>query len=208
MAGWGGSFLRPEKIERVLASAGSTLGVRPTEVDILRVRHYCREALSAWRQVRQPRAGLARHSRSCPDVRRLAPEIGLATACVLHAVAGDPATYSCARAYLKALGLNLKERSSGRYKGRLKISKRGSGLARRWLYLAALRLIRRPSVWPWYVRKVQRDGGAKKPAVVAVMRKIGTGIQRSSAAGVAFDPQRLFPNCGCEKTPGPARSRR
>ena len=208
MAGWGGSFLRPEKIERVLASAGSTLGVRPTAVDVLRVRHYCREALSAWRQVRQQRAGLARHSCACPDVRRLAPTLGLATVCVLHAVAGDPAKYSCARAYLKALGLNLKERSSGRYKGRLKISKRGSGLARRWLYLAALRLLRRPSVWRWYVRKVQRDGGAKKPAVVAVMRKIGMGIQRSSAEGVAFDPQRLFPNCVCEKTPEPAQSRR
>ena len=35
--------------------------------------------------------------------------------------------YHCAEAYRKAMGLNLKERSSGRYQGQLKITKRGPG---------------------------------------------------------------------------------
>ena len=35
------------------------------------------------------------------------------------------------------MGLNLTERSSGMYKGKLKISKRGSSAVRYWMYLAA-----------------------------------------------------------------------
>jgi hypothetical protein len=37
------------------------------------------------------------------------------------------------------MGLNLAERSSGKWQGKLKISKRGSSKVRRWLYMAALR---------------------------------------------------------------------
>ena len=41
--------------------------------------------------------------------------LGWATACVLWVYLGNPANYHSAEAYRKAMGLNLKERSSGRY---------------------------------------------------------------------------------------------
>jgi transposase len=41
------------------------------------------------------------------------------------------------------MGLNLVEHSSGTYQGQLRISKRGSPRVRQWLYMAALRLLRR-----------------------------------------------------------------
>jgi transposase len=57
--------------------------------------------------------------------------------------------------------------------GKRKITKRGSGRARKWLYFAALRLIQRDLiVRTWYERKVARDGGVKKKAIIAVMRKL------------------------------------
>jgi transposase len=205
LAGWGRRWLKPSKIAEVIASAHATLGVRATEVDCQRVRHYAAEALRALREVQEHRRGLAQHSHDCPDVQRLAPALGLATACVLRVAAGDPATYQCGRAYQKALGLNLTERSSGRYKGRLKISKRGSGLARRWMYLAALRLVRQDGVSRWYARKVARDGGNHRPALVAVMRKMALGIYRCAVDGVNFDPRRLFANTRATE---PAVSRR
>ena len=65
--------------------------------------------------------------------------VGIATACVLWTCVGDPRNYHAAAAYRKAMGLNLKERSSGAYQGQLRISKRGSARARQWLYFAALR---------------------------------------------------------------------
>ena len=53
-------------------------------------------------------------------------------------------------AYRKAMGLNLKERSSGKHQGRLKITKRGPSVVRRWMYFAAMRLTQDPHVKPWH----------------------------------------------------------
>ena len=102
--------------------------------------------------------------------------VGWATACVLWVHLGNPANYHCAEAYRKAMGLNLKERSSGRYQGQLKITKRGPGAVRRWLYFAAMRLVKKPDVAEWYeVKKGQRPKGGKR-ALIAVMRKLALGL--------------------------------
>lgn len=125
--------------------------------------------------------------------KRLAPVLGLGTAAVMLAEAGDPATYGSAAAYVKALGLNLKEKSSGQQQGQLKLTKRGSAKARRWLYLATQRLIRREALFKaWYDRKVARDGGkAKNKAIVALMRKLA-GALFHVARGATFDASKLF----------------
>ena len=65
--------------------------------------------------------------------------MGAATLAVLWSEAGDPVAYSSAGADVKALGLNLKERSSGQRNGQLAISKRGPAMSRRWLFFWALR---------------------------------------------------------------------
>jgi transposase len=90
------------------------------------------------------------------------------------------------------LGLNLKERSSGKHQGRLMITKRGSGRARKYLYLAALRLVREdPVVKLWYAAKVRRDGGKKMRALVAIMRKLALALWHV-AQGKPFNSSRLF----------------
>ncbi len=79
--------------------------------------------------------------------------VGVPTACVLWVELGDPSSYHCGAAYRKAMGLNLAERSSGQWQGKLKISKRGSSTVRRWLYLAALRWVKQEPVHSWYVHQ-------------------------------------------------------
>ena len=69
------------------------------------------------------------------------------TACVLWVFLGNPANYHCAEAYRKAMGLNLKERSSGRHEGQLKITKRGPGVVRRWLFFGILQSACLCSFW-------------------------------------------------------------
>ena len=91
------------------------------------------------------------------------------------------------------MGLNLKERSSGQYQGVLKISKRGPSLARRWLYMTALRQLQDGAVRPWYEAKKQRDQDRGQIAVVGVMRKLALALQAVATTGEAFDPARLFP---------------
>ena len=106
---------------------------------------------------------------------------------------GDPRRFASARAYRKAFGLNLRERSSGRKKGKLAITKRGPGRARRFLYLAVLGLIQRdPIVAAYYRQKVADKGGQhKRIAVTAVMRKIALALWHVGR-GAPYDAARLF----------------
>ena len=116
----------------------------------------------------------------------------LITACVLWMCLGEPGNYPSAAAYRKPMGLNLKERSSGAYKGKLSISKRGHRLTRKWLYFSALRWMQEPSVKRWVEKKKQRDGGRSRRATIAVMRKLALAAWHAGQ-GEVFDPAKLFP---------------
>jgi transposase len=142
----------------------------------------CGTASGSWRLVRG-RAVLAAQARA----------VGCGTACVLWASVGDPRDYPCGQAYRKAMGLNLTERSSGTWQGELHISKRGDPRARRWLYLAALRLVKQAGLREWYQAKKERDGQEAKRAVVAVMRKLVLALYQVGAQGATFEVRRLFP---------------
>lgn len=192
LADWGGTFLKREKIEAIVASAKSTAGVRMGEAERNFVQLCAREAQAAREKLQQSKSSLEKHAAENKDIQRVGQAVGMATACVLFATVGNPQDYSSGGAYRKALGLNLKERSSGKHQGRLKITKRGPSIARRWLYFAALRMIRQPAVKPWYARKKSKDQELGGKGVVAVMRKLALAIH-AIAKGATFDPARLFP---------------
>jgi transposase len=118
--------------------------------------------------------------------------VGVPTACVLWTSTGDPRKYHAAAAYRKAMGLNLVERSSGQYKGRLRISKRGSARSRQWLYFAVLRLIQKSGIRPWYEAKKARNEDDARIAVVAVMRKLAVALYHVGVDNQEFKPRRLF----------------
>jgi hypothetical protein len=90
----------------------------------------------------------------------------------------------------------LVERSSGTYQGRLRISKRGSARARHWLYFAALRLVQRCGVRPWYEAKKARDEDDARRALVAVMRKLALALYQVGVHDEEFQPRRLFGRIG------------
>lgn len=127
-----------------------------------------------------------------PHLAAMREVIGPVTTAVVLAHLGSPADYGSAAAFQKACGLNLKERSSGQHSGRLHLTKRGPGLVRKYLYLAALRLImREPIVRAWYLARGAHRAGAKQSAVVAVQRKLALALVHV-ARGEPFDPSRLF----------------
>src|SRR5262249_57865974 len=90
------------------------------------------------------------------------------------------------------MGLNLTERSSGIYQGKLKISKRGHPRPRKWLYFAALRLVKQAGVAPWYQAKKGRDGQQAKRALVGLMRKLVPALYRIAVTGAAFEAGKIF----------------
>jgi transposase len=193
---WGGPWLKGDKVDRLLAGARQTVGVRQGEVQRRQVQQYAQQALAALGEVRRGRRELAGLVRGREVLQAQARVVGSATACVLWASVGDPREYSCGAAYRKAMGLNLTERSSGTYKGELHISKRGHPQARHWLYLAALRLVKRSGLREWYQAKKSRDGRGAKRAVVGVMRRLALALYAVGAQGAEFEVRRLFPGSG------------
>ena len=122
-----------------------------------------------------------------------APAVGLTTACVLWMCLGDPRDYGSAAAYRKAMGLNLAECSSGKYKGQLRLSKRGQRLSRKWLYFSALRWMRDPAVKRWAAARRRATAARGMRAVVAVMRRLALAAWHVAVHGVEFDAALLFP---------------
>lgn len=204
---WGGSFLAPETVQRLLADAGSSAGVRVGEWQRRQIQDYARQALAARQEAQRAQRRLEELAVDNPVLQAQGKVVGVATACVLWTSTGDPRKYHAA-AYRKAMGLNLTERSSGKYQGRLRISKRGSARARQWLYFAALRLIQTSGVRPWYEAKKARDEEDARRVVVAVMRKLALALYHVGVKGEEFQPRRLCGRigqpCGGRAQPRPA----
>ena len=113
LARWGRAFLSPEKIERLLAGAGSSVGVRVGEWERRQIRDYAEQALASRREVARAERRLRSLAVGHAVLQAQGKVVGVPTACVLWASTGDPRKYHAAAAYRKAMGLNLVERSSG-----------------------------------------------------------------------------------------------
>src|SRR6185312_15266536 len=190
---WSSRKLSEQKLEDLIGSARTTTGVRLTRTDVQRIRWCAGEGLTASMEASRCRRELIDLAKDHDLIARQGEAIGVATACVLWRYLGDPRRYHCAAAYRKAMGLNLKERSSGRYQGQLKISKRGSGRVRQWLYLSALRLIRNePRASKWYRRKLRKGGGGKRRLIMALTRKLALSMWAVSKSQQLFDVDRML----------------
>lgn len=189
----GGSMLASEKIEAVLASAVRSKGVPLIKEEVQLVRSLAAEARRNQSELKRARQRVEELAAKEGATKEMAPVVGKTTAAVLVAALGDPLAFESPQALVKAVGLNLRERSSGKQKGGLHITKRGPGEARMYLWMAALRLIQwDPVIRAWYAKKVKRQGGqAKTKAVVAVMRKLMLALWHV-ARGEEFDATKLF----------------
>jgi transposase len=192
LARWGGGLLSPKKINELLAGARSSVGVRVGPWQQRRIQEYAERALAARQQSNRAQRRLRQLAVGHPVLEAQGKVVGVPTACVFWVCTGDPRKFDSAVAYRKAMGLNLVERSSGTYKGQLRISKRGSARTRQWLYLAALRLVQECGVRPWYEAKKARDTGDARRVLVAVMRKLALALYHVGVRNEEFRPRRLF----------------
>ena len=192
LGSWGGYWLRREKIEKLLAAAARTVGVSQGAEEVRRMQQYATMALAAYRETQKARRELKRLAVGNEAIGRQAKAVGIGTACVLWVMLGDPKDYPCGEAYRKAMGLNLKERSSGKYQGMLKITKRGPSIVRRWMYFAAMRTAQSAFVKPWYEAKKAKDKDRGNGALIAIARKLALALHAVGARGTPFEPWRLF----------------
>jgi hypothetical protein len=185
--------LSQAKRARVVELCEQTLGVPMLPAELTLMQTLAEQVLSARRLKQRHDRRIREHVTAHPACSTMRSVVGASTAAVIVADVGDPRTFSSARAYLRAFGLNLREHSSGRRKGRLSITKCGPARARKFLWLATLALIQRePTVAAYYRAKLERDGGRHKLlATTAVMRKIAMALFHVGR-GAEFEPESLF----------------
>jgi transposase len=100
-------------------------------------------------------------------------EFGPKTIAVLRAELGDVDRFARTDQIIAYGGMDIEIKESGRWKGKAKLSKRGSGLLRRMLYLAALRSTHTDgSAFGAYYHHLVARGLNKGSALMAVMRKM------------------------------------
>ena len=189
----GRSGLKTEKRQALLDSSGQTLGIPCTEGERQYIQKLTADLLRTRKAIGEVEKDITKAVEKRDELSEIAKLCGNVTCVIITAILGDLRNYPNAQSLLKASGLNLKEHSSGQYKGRLQITKRGSSKVRFYLYWLALRLIKTDAqVKSWYQAKVARDGGrCKKLAIVAIMRKVVKALWHV-AQGQAFDSRKLF----------------
>ncbi len=132
-----------------------------------------------------------------PGVKGLqqVPEFGLKTLAVLRAELGDVQRFSRTDEVIAYGGMDIQIKESGLWKGKAKLSKRGSGLLRRVLYMTALRCIHREdSAFGVYYRRLVARGLKKGSALMAVMRKLlAVATHLLMHEGEEYDPCKV---CG------------
>lgn len=100
------------------------------------------------------------------------PDVSLITVAGVIGEVADFHKFSNQKALMKLAGLNLYERSSGKYQGEKHISKRGRPLLRKLLYFAALNTTRRGGIMYSKYQEMLARGMKKIKALVAISRKL------------------------------------
>lgn len=183
--------LSAELMEGVVAEAAASLGVPAMAEEQRLVASLASQALEAGQRAEGIERQMSELAREDEVFCRLQPWMGTYTSAIIVTLC-DPRQYATARQLEKAVGLNLREKSSGETAGRLSITKRGPGLVRQVLYLFALRMIQESrQTRAWYMRRRGYTEDSKQRAVVAVMRKLVRALFHV-AKGNPFDATKLF----------------
>lgn len=103
---------------------------------------------------------------------RSMPGIGLMTVAILLGESGGLRHYQSAEEVIKLAGLNLYELSSGKHRGKRRITRRGRSLLRAGLYRAAVCAVRRCGVLRAFYERLRTRGKYGAVALVAVACKL------------------------------------
>jgi transposase len=188
-----------EDLQSLLEAARSTSGAPMVSEETQLVRRMATEVLHLMRKRREVDERIAKATEDVEAVKAIRPCLGPVTAAVIFAYLGDPKSYASAAALEKAAGLNLIESSSGTDPNAednvpRHISKRGASIVRKYLFLAAMRLVRSdPIAKAWYQARRSYKAQQRTKAIVAVERKLCRSLFHV-AKGQSFDTEKLFDN--------------
>jgi transposase len=167
--------IKKDRAEALFTAANESVGIRDgRDSMLLEIRLMLDTIASYDRFIEGVEAEMLRQLEKIPYSRVMLSlkGIGPVTASGLIGEVGDFTKFGTVSEMMKLAGLDLYEVSSGKHKGKLRISKRGRPLIRKLLYLAALSMVRKGgAMHEWYQRALGR-GMMKTKALVAVSRKL------------------------------------
>lgn len=167
--------LKPDRARALFEAAGATVGVREGRSSMLLEMRLMLDTIATYdRFIDGVEAEMVRHLEQIPYSRVILSlkGIGPVTTAGLIGEVGDFTKFNTISEMMKLAGLDLYEVSSGKHRGKLRISKRGRPLIRKLLYFAALSAVRKGGAMrEWYQRALGR-GMIKTKALVAVSRKL------------------------------------
>ncbi len=213
---WSRAGLRGPKLERMLESARTTAGLPMSHATIVLLAELADNAKRCRQRLVELQRSMRQQATANADMQRLVEPVGAPSLCGIWATVGDPARYDSSGAFVKALGLNLKELSSGTRKGQLAITKRGNSHARRILYYWAMRAVQRSELKNWYTQfqRVGRSGThrnsehRKMKGLVATMRRLAAALWHCRVHDEPFDYAKVFPGRPLQTRTSTRRRRR
>ncbi len=191
-----------ERVAAIVESARTSLGMPMTKGEEAKLRSIVEQIEQQTKALDAVDEELATMVTQDEEGSRLAVVVGPACAASILSHIGAPTSFEAAGALEKAVGLNLKVKSSGEGDGKLHITKRGPAQVRQLLYLAALRLLQSDPIVAAWCRARKSYGGesGKRKAIVAVMRKLVRALWHV-ARGATFDASKLFDTRRLDLTP-------
>jgi transposase len=122
------------------------------------------------------------------------PDFGPKTVAVLRAELGEVSRFKNRDQAVASTGLDLSVRESGAWKGQTKLSKRGSGLLRKLLYMTAVSCLRRKdSPFRAYYEAMVARGLRGRKALMAVMRKmVAVAYSLLKNKNAKYDPAKVW----------------
>lgn len=195
-----------QSIDRLLATAKMSVeSASPPnthELCVLDMKYAWQDFLAAEQRKLEAQAILeSLYDQVCElDSSLPAPQKGLASKLSLARFVGETGSFSdfsSWREVLKYIGLNLRERQSGRYRGKTKVSKKGRTLARHVLNQMVVPLVRRTRLLgPWYRHMIDVEKKPGPVAITAAARKLVKILWGWSKSDQVFDEARVFSCAG------------
>lgn len=149
-------------------------------------------------QIAEVEKAITDHINSDPDLRKRhdlltsIPGIGDTTSAFLLACLGDLSQYSNVRQIVAHAGLNPAQRQSGKYAGKVRISRIGNALLRAKLYMPALVAKSHNPVLAAFAQQLATRGKPTKVILCALMRKLLHIVWGVLKSGKPFDSNKAL----------------
>lgn len=198
--------IKKERLERMVnqlkIASEASVGLDASEFDRYNLKQ-CIESLEMYqKQLKEIKKEMERllNKTEYWELMKSIPGVGIVTGATLLGELGDPKNFKDAKSIIKFAGMDPKENSSGLYRSKSKISKKGRYLMRTMIYFISMRLIYRCKEFKeYYERKLKTKTNRgryleKKEALFAVGIKFIKILYAMLRDNKTYDNSRYYLN--------------